>query len=88
MTPVTNGLSWNRGSNLASATTMGVSSSSTTAHIESDRLHTEASNPKVATWCCSTSVIRLIVAIGVEQTLAASSTIARSSERGAWCSTS
>ena len=73
----------NRGSRAASGTThRRPSSCRTAAHIESSRRQIDASNPNVAIWCCSMSVMMLIVAIGTSQIRAASSTTATSSARG------
>ena len=82
MTPVTNGLSRKRSSRLASGTITGCPAWSTTLHMESSRAHTEASKPTAATWTCSVSVIRLMVAIGTRATWAATSTSATRSGRG------
>ena len=60
----------------------GSFSCSTRLHIESSRAQIEASKPAVAIWCCSVSVIRLMVANGTCATWAATSTSAIRSARG------
>ncbi len=65
----------------------GSSSWRTAAHIESSRLHTEASKPLVAIWCWEVSEMRLMVAIGTSATWAATSTRATRSSRGGSTST-
>ena len=84
---MTSGLSANRGSKAASGTTMTPSPPMASTQKDCSRGVETGSKPTLALNHCWSSVTKLIRAVGVPQTWAASSTASSNSGCGAVCNT-